>query len=153
MPKANARKARSAGELDQTFAHSGLQTLQFPAARKTIGKSVAVLPSGHIMVSTTVIDASGASHYGLTRLLADGHLDTSFGEGGYLHGQFVRGDCHKAGTWPSSRAAYSGCAQCLQMQQASLSKSSLDSNRTVRSIPSLVMDRLATESCRRVFPC
>ena len=82
MPKANAHKARSAGELDQTFAHSGLQTLRFPAARKTIGKSVAVLPSGDIMVSTTVIDASGASHYGLTRLLADGHLDTSFGEGG-----------------------------------------------------------------------
>jgi uncharacterized delta-60 repeat protein len=97
MPKANAHKARSAGELDQTFAHSGLQTLRFPAARKTIGKSVAVLPSGDIMVSTTVIDASGASHYGLTRLLADGHLDTSFGEDGYLRGQFVRGRLSQGG--------------------------------------------------------
>lgn len=97
MPKANARKARSAGELDQTFAHSGLQTLEFPAARKTIGKSVAVLPSGRIMVSATVIDASGASHYGLARLLADGHLDTSFGQGGYLTGQYVLGRLSQGG--------------------------------------------------------
>jgi hypothetical protein len=97
MPKANARKAQSAGELDQTFAHSGLQTLQFPAARKTIGKSVAVLPSGLIMISATVIDASGASHYGLARLLADGHHDTSFGQGGYRSGQFVSGRLSQGG--------------------------------------------------------
>lgn len=97
MPKTTAPKAQSAGELDQTFAHSGLQTLAFPAARKTIGNSVAVLPSGRIMVSTTVIDASGASNYGLARLLADGHLDTSFGQGGYLTGQFVRGRLSQGG--------------------------------------------------------
>lgn len=98
MPQANARKAQSAGELDQTFAHSGLQTLQFPDARKTIGKSVAVLPSGRIMVSATVIDASGASNYGLARLLPDGHLDTSFGQGGYLSGQFAKGLLSQGGS-------------------------------------------------------
>jgi uncharacterized delta-60 repeat protein len=97
MPKANARKAQSAGEPDQTFAHSGLQTLQFPAARKTIGKSVAVLPSGRIMVSATVIDASGASHYGLARLLPDGLLDTGFGQSGYLSGQFAKGRLSQGG--------------------------------------------------------
>jgi uncharacterized delta-60 repeat protein len=97
MPKANGRTAQSAGELDQTFAHSGLQTLRFPAARQTIGKSLAVLPSGQIIVSTTVIDASGASFYGLARLLSDGHLDTRFGQDGYLRGQFVSGRLSQGG--------------------------------------------------------
>ncbi len=97
MPKANERKAQSAGQLDQTFAQSGLQTLQFPGARKTIGNSVAVLPSGRIMVCATVIDASGASHYGLVRLLADGHPDTGFGQGGYLSGQFAQGRLSQGG--------------------------------------------------------
>lgn len=98
MPKENAAKAPSAGELDQTFAHSGLQTLEFPGARKTIGKSVAVTPSGLIMISATVIDASGASHYGLARLLPDGLLDTGFGEGGYLSGQFSNGRLSQGGS-------------------------------------------------------
>ena len=98
MPKENVPKAQSAGELDQTFAHSGLQTLQFPGARKTIGNSVAVLPSGRIMVSATVIDASGASNYGLARLLPDGLLDTSFGQGGYLSGQFAKGRLSQGGS-------------------------------------------------------
>jgi uncharacterized delta-60 repeat protein len=97
MPNSNALKAPSAGELDQTFAHSGLQTLQFPSARKTIGKSVAVMPSRLIMVSATTIDASGASHYGLARLLADGHLDTLFGQDGYLIGQFASGRLSQGG--------------------------------------------------------
>ncbi|VVM40030.1 NHL repeat-containing protein [Pseudomonas fluorescens] len=97
MPEATTRNAQLAGEPDQTFAHSGLQTLQFPGARKTIGNSVAVMPSGRIMVSTTVIDASGASNYGLARLLPDGHLDTGFGQGGYLGGQFANGRLSQGG--------------------------------------------------------
>lgn len=98
MPNTNAPKAQSAGELDQTFAHSGLQTLEFPGARKTTGKSVAVLPSARIMVSATVIDASGASHYGLARLLPDGLIDTGFGQGGYLSGQFANGRLSQGGS-------------------------------------------------------
>lgn len=91
MPKAHASEAQSAGELDQTFALSGIQQLQFPGMRRTIGESVAVLPSGRILVSATVIDAAGASHYGLAQLLPDGDLDSAFGIGGYLHGQFAAG--------------------------------------------------------------
>ncbi|MDT3312410.1 hypothetical protein QZR14_13705 [Pseudomonas sp. rhizo66] len=98
MPNTNAPKAQSAGGLDQTFAHSGLQTLEFPGARKTIGNSVAVLPSGRIMVSATVIDAAGASHYGLARLLPDGLIDTGFGQGGYLSGQFANGRLSQGGS-------------------------------------------------------
>ncbi|TDK57944.1 hypothetical protein [Pseudomonas moraviensis] len=76
--------AQSAGELDELF---GLQTLEFPGARKTISKGVATTPFEQIMVSASV-ERSGQSYYGLARLDANGNPDSSFGEAGYVYGQF-----------------------------------------------------------------
>ncbi len=88
MPKSRAPEAQSAGELDSSF---GLRTLKFPGASKTIGEGVATTPSGHIMVSATVIVASGHSYYGLARLDADGNPDPTFGSAGYRWEQFGNG--------------------------------------------------------------
>ncbi|MBX9406889.1 hypothetical protein K5E40_14500 [Pseudomonas baetica] len=90
MSRTNAREAQSAGEMDRSFANAGLQTLQFPTAHKTVGQGVATTPTGQIMVSATVTDASGSLCYGLARLRADGHLDTTFGQAGYVVGQYRR---------------------------------------------------------------
>ncbi|WP_322846193.1 hypothetical protein [Pseudomonas sp. B33.4] len=93
MPKAIASKVskarktakvQSAGELDDRF---GLRTLNFPGASKTIGRGVAITPSGQIMVSATV-EVSGLSYFGLVRLDANGDRDRDFGDDGYLRGQF-----------------------------------------------------------------
>lgn len=102
MPKATAptvskaprtAKAQSAGELDERF---GLRTLNFPGASKTIGRGVAITPSGQIMVSATV-EVSGLSYFGLVRLDANGDRDRGFGDAGYLRGQFGNGLLSQAG--------------------------------------------------------
>ncbi|TMU77720.1 hypothetical protein FGA82_17650 [Pseudomonas fluorescens] len=102
MPKATAptvskaprtAKAQSAGELDERF---GLRTLNFPGASKTIGRGVAITPSGQIMVSATV-EVSGLSYFGLVRLDANGDRDRGFGDDGYLRGQFGNGLLSQAG--------------------------------------------------------
>lgn len=102
MPKATAptvskapktAKAQSAGELDDRF---GLRTLSFPGASKTIGRGVAITPSGQIMVSATV-EVSGLSYYGLARLDANGNPDPGFGDDGYLRDQFGSGRLSQGG--------------------------------------------------------
>jgi hypothetical protein len=102
MPKATAptvskapraAKAQSAGELDERF---GLRTLNFPGASKTIGRGVAITPSGQIMVSATV-EVSGPSYYGLARLDANGNPDPGFGNAGHLKGHFGSGRLSQGG--------------------------------------------------------
>ena len=88
MPTSRASEAQSAGELDSSF---GLRTLKFPGASKTIGEGVATTPSGQIMLSATVIVASGHAYYGLARLDADGNPDPTFGNAGYRWEQFGNG--------------------------------------------------------------
>ncbi|MFG6205148.1 NHL repeat-containing protein [Pseudomonas retamae] len=80
--------AQSAGEVDISFGTSGLCTLRFSGAVRTIAEGMATTPSGQIIVSATVIDAQGKSSYGLARLDAEGHPDLNFGTAGYLTGQF-----------------------------------------------------------------
>lgn len=90
---ATSLNAQSAGDLDVLF---GQRTLKFPGAGKTIGRGVAITPSGQIIVSATV-EQSGHSYYGLARLDADGTPDPAFGEGGYLCGQFGTGPLSQGG--------------------------------------------------------
>ncbi|MGF6169126.1 hypothetical protein M2426_002724 [Pseudomonas moraviensis] len=91
---ANSPNAQSAGELDELF---GQRTLEFPGASKTIGRGVAITPSGQIMVSATV-EQSGHSYYGLARLDGNGNPDPAFGDGGYLCGQFGTGLLSQGGS-------------------------------------------------------
>ncbi len=91
MQPTNANEAQSAGELDQSFGVSGLRKMQFSGANKTVGKGVAITPTGQIMVSATIEDAFGGQHYGLARLTVNGHSDLSFGNNGYLQGQYKDG--------------------------------------------------------------
>jgi hypothetical protein len=81
--------AAQAGALDPDFANAGLQTLRFPGYAQTTAMGIALTPSGLIMVSVTLRDASGRAYYGLTRLSDNGTVDVSFGEEGYISRQYT----------------------------------------------------------------
>lgn len=88
MKKSSAFNAGAAGDLDPSFV---APALQFPDARKNVGHGVAITPAGQIMVSTTVTTTSGETCYGLARLHADGLIDSTFGNRGYVVGQYESG--------------------------------------------------------------
>jgi len=78
------------GMLDPSFGTQGKVLHAFPGSLYLSlngSVDVAVLPSGQVLVSSTVINSNGNNDFGVIRLNAGGSLDTSFGvSGGRLVG-------------------------------------------------------------------
>ncbi|MFJ4194840.1 delta-60 repeat domain-containing protein [Pseudomonas sp. NPDC089534] len=110
--------ASQAGSLDPDFADAGIQTLKFPGYVKTQGMGLAVGPSGAVMVSALLTSESGQTSYGLARLLADGRVDPSFGEDGYLSGQFANARPSRGG--PLAIQADGAILLCAAFQDTAL---------------------------------
>jgi len=89
--------AAQAGTLDAAFADAGVQTLDFPDHAKTFCEGMALTPSGQILVSATLFDEAGKPHYGLARLNPDGSVDKTFGQDGYVSGNFLQDTSSRAG--------------------------------------------------------
>ncbi|QQR79964.1 MAG: DUF11 domain-containing protein [Deltaproteobacteria bacterium] len=86
-------RLNSDGSLDRTFGHGGTLTISFPDKAYAMGKDLAVLPDGKILVSGNVSNiAPRAStvypldnwEVGIIRLNPDGELDISFGDQGFV---------------------------------------------------------------------
>lgn len=80
----------NAGQLDQTFAVSGVAQVYFAGSLSSLTEDVALDAQGRILVAAKVGITEG-SRFGLARLLADGSADLSFGHQGSVIGTFASG--------------------------------------------------------------
>ena len=77
------------GTLDDTFNGDGWVTIAFPGSNYGCGQSVAIDPSGKIIVAGAVQFESGqTSDFGLACLDANGSLDANFGANGLVSTAF-----------------------------------------------------------------
>lgn len=77
------------GDLDDTFSDDGwVRTLEVTGDSANYlpdgAASVAITPDDRIVTAGEVIDGNAQWYFGVFRYLADGELDTSFGEGGWV---------------------------------------------------------------------
>ncbi len=70
------------GSLDSTFHGRGIVRLQFPEGPKLVGRDVAILPDGRIIVGVEANVFEYGTWPGLVCFDADGNLATDFGFGG-----------------------------------------------------------------------
>ncbi|MFF2777129.1 calcium-binding protein [Streptomyces sp. NPDC058052] len=70
------------GSLDTTFGGDGIVTTDFVGANNDEGRGVALQPDGKIVAVGGSTDWGGNGAWAAARYLADGSLDTTFGEGG-----------------------------------------------------------------------
>jgi uncharacterized delta-60 repeat protein len=79
----------AAGDLDPSFGHGGVESLKFPF--DVAGPIDAALQAdGRLLVAMALAHAPGATQsFGLTRLRADGGVDTSFGRNGLAQAHFT----------------------------------------------------------------
>ncbi len=87
----------SGGNLDNTFSGDGRQTVSFGTTGSDFGSGVKQQPDGKIVISGEA-SSGGATgvDFGLTRLLANGNLDPTFGTGGKVTTNFVGGGLDSA---------------------------------------------------------
>lgn len=67
------------GSLDNSFGVGGIVTSDFGAGNDDEWRSIALLPSGHILVHGVVTNSTSNKDLMIARYLPDGTLDTSFG--------------------------------------------------------------------------
>lgn len=78
------------GELDPTFAGSGMTQVYFAGSLCSMTNGVAIDSAGCLLIAAKV-GMPGGSRFGLARLLADGSADLAFGQQGSVIGQFQAG--------------------------------------------------------------
>lgn len=79
-PQALVVRVLPSGELDPAFGIGGTSTVPVPAdATGTVGRAVALQGDGKIVVLADIKGTSGDDGVQITRMLANGTLDTSFG--------------------------------------------------------------------------
>jgi uncharacterized delta-60 repeat protein len=72
-----------AGRLDPTFDGDGISFVSFGGPEQARARSIALAPDGSIVMAASLDTDTGGS-LGLTRLLPDGRVDTSFGQQGFV---------------------------------------------------------------------
>ncbi|BBP70977.1 hypothetical protein PHLH6_29810 [Pseudomonas sp. Seg1] len=80
----------NAGQLDKSFASTGVAQVYFAGSLSSLTQDVALDAQGRILVAAKVGITEG-SRFGLARLLADGSADLSFGEQGSVIDTFAPG--------------------------------------------------------------
>ena len=80
----------NAGQLDKSFAATGVAQVYFAGSLSSLTQDVALDAQGRILVAAKVGITAG-SRFGLARLLADGSADLSFGEQGSVIDTFAPG--------------------------------------------------------------
>ncbi|MFJ2279691.1 hypothetical protein ACIOUG_00960 [Pseudomonas sp. NPDC087803] len=80
----------NAGELDSSFAHSGIAQVYFPDSLSSMTQGLALDSQGRVLVAAKVSTAQG-SRFGLARMFADGSADLGFGTHGSVIGEFAPG--------------------------------------------------------------
>jgi|GEM_PF-1157481 len=66
----------SDGQVDASFAFGGVRLVHYDDAVSPVASAVAI--DGKILIASHVVEASGETLIGVTRLLSDGGIDTSF---------------------------------------------------------------------------
>jgi uncharacterized delta-60 repeat protein len=79
------------GRIDPGF-NGGRRGIELKQLTNAVYRALAIQPDGKILVAGTTNSSVGASHYRVVRLLPSGHLDRSFGQGGY-----ATVGCHRGG--------------------------------------------------------
>lgn len=80
----------NAGQLDKSFAATGVAQVYFAGSLSSLTQDVALDAQGRILVASKVGIAAG-SRFGLARLLTDGSADLSFGDQGSVIDTFAPG--------------------------------------------------------------
>ncbi|MBK5534636.1 hypothetical protein JFT91_18920 [Pseudomonas sp. TH08] len=80
----------NAGQLDKSFAATGVAQVYFAGSLSSLTQDVALDAQGRILVAAKVGIATG-SRFGLARLLTDGSADLSFGDQGSVIDTFAPG--------------------------------------------------------------
>ena len=80
----------SAGQLDKTFATTGIAQVYFADSLSSLTEDIALDAQGRILVAAKVGTAAG-SRFGLARMLADGSADLAFGDQGSVIDTFAPG--------------------------------------------------------------
>ncbi|RON62048.1 hypothetical protein BK669_20855 [Pseudomonas fluorescens] len=102
--------SNNAGQLDNTFAGSGVAQVYFAGSLSSLTQGVALDAQGRILVAAKVGIAEG-SRFGLARLLADGSADLTFGHQGSVIDAFASGfeaSASKVQTLPDGRILLAG---------------------------------------------
>lgn len=79
-----------AGQLDKTFAGSGVTQVYFADSLSSLTNGIAIDSMGRLLIAAKV-GTPGGSRFGLARLLEDGSADLAFGEQGSIISQFEPG--------------------------------------------------------------
>jgi uncharacterized delta-60 repeat protein len=95
------------GQIDPGF-NDGRRRIELKQPTNAVYRALAVQPDGKILVAGATNRYSGASHYRIARLLPSGHLDRSFGQGGY-----VTVGCHRRGHCIPAQILLPGNGQIL----------------------------------------
>ncbi|OOH79933.1 hypothetical protein BOW65_13230 [Pseudomonas koreensis] len=90
LPALSATLLNRTGQLDRTFAGTGVAQVYFAGSVSSLTVDVAVDAQGRILVAAKVGVAAG-SRFGLARMLADGSADLSFGVQGSVINTFALG--------------------------------------------------------------
>lgn len=90
LPALSATLLNRTGQLDRTFAGTGVAQVYFAGSVSSLTVDVAVDAQGRILVAAKVGVAAG-SRFGLARMLADGSADLSFGVQGSVITTFALG--------------------------------------------------------------
>ncbi|AZZ76488.1 hypothetical protein CCX46_15440 [Pseudomonas sp. RU47] len=80
----------SAGQLDKTFATTGIAQVYFADSLSSLTEDIALDAQGRILVAAKVGVAAG-NRFGLARMLADGSADLAFGDKGSVIDTFAPG--------------------------------------------------------------
>ncbi|WNZ81740.1 hypothetical protein [Pseudomonas sp. P108] len=80
----------SAGQLDKTFASTGIAQVYFADSLSSLTEDIALDAQGRILVAAKVGVAAG-NRFGLARMLADGSADLAFGDKGSVIDTFAPG--------------------------------------------------------------
>lgn len=98
------------GELDRTFAATGVAQVYFAGSVSSLTEDIALDAQGRILVAAKV-GISAGSRFGLARMLADGSADLAFGDQGSVIDTFAPGFEATAGkvqTLPDGRILLAG---------------------------------------------
>ncbi|TKJ87298.1 hypothetical protein PkoCFBP13504_03415 [Pseudomonas koreensis] len=110
LPALSATLLNRTGQLDRTFAGTGVAQVYFAGSVSSLTVDVAVDAQGRILVAAKVGVAAG-SRFGMARMLADGSADLSFGVQGSVINTFALGFEATAGkvrTLPDGRILLAG---------------------------------------------
>ena len=84
------------GSLDDAFGDHGVQRSDFFQGSRDIGAAVAVLPDDRIIVAGSTGPNQFKYQFALARYNPDGHLDSRFGQGGFVKTQFQQSTTDEA---------------------------------------------------------